>query len=289
MDIRALEAFVAVAEEQSFSAGADRVFMTQSAVSKDIKKLEAELGVTLFDRSSRRIRLTAAGELLLPRAKALLEQYRGILHAVRGEAPLRIAMLPVADSYGFPQLLAEFSSRNPGAALRLEEKQNAAIMQLLEEDRIDGGFCRILGPFRPEPHMVLFRRERLVLLVPDEGQPDAQVELSHYRNRRFIFLERDTGLWDASMALCLEAGFTPDICYTGSSRRNIARLVQEGTGVALLAQSVAEECRQEGLRLLQLTHSAESSLVFACTRRSGRLEQMSRLMAYLKNSRGIAP
>lgn len=284
MDIRCLEAFVAVAEENGFSAGAERLYMAQSVVSKAIKKLETELDVRLFDRSCRQIRLTVAGELLLPRAKALLTQYHSMIQAVRGEEPLQIAMLPVADSYGFPQLLGAYSAHNPGTVLKLEERQNAVIMQLLAEGRIDGAFYRILGPYRPESGAVLFRRERLVLLVRDEGQPDTEVSLSQYRNHRFIFLEKSTGLWDSSMSLCLDAGFHPDICYTGSARGNIARLVLEGAGVALLAESVADECCREGLRLLHLSRSSESCLVFQCAEQSGKWEEMKKLVAFLKDN-----
>lgn len=284
MDIRCLESFVAVAEAQGFSAGAERLYMAQSAVSKDVKKLETELGIQLFDRSCRQIRLTAAGELLLPKAKVLLAQYHGILQTIREEKPLRIAMLPVADSYGFPQLLSAFSLKNADTVLRLEEKQNAEIMKMLEEDRVDGAFCRMFEPYRPKPHSVLFRREQLVLLVRDEGQPEQEADLYEYRNHRFIFLERNTGFWDSSMSLCMDAGFIPDVCYIGSSLGNIARLVQEGAGVALLAESVAAKCREEGLRTLSLTRTVESCLVFTCTERSRKFEEMKKLLSFLKES-----
>lgn len=282
MDIRCLESFVAVAEARSFSAAAERLYMTQSAVSKDIKKLETELDIPLFDRGHRQVKLTPSGELLLPKAKLLLTQYQSILQIVRKERPLRIAMLPVADSYGFPQLLSAYSTENPGTVLRLEEHQNAVIIQMKEEDRVDGIFFRIFEPYRPEPHKVLLRRDRLVLLVHDEGQQDTDVSLADYRDHRFIFLERNTGFWESSMSLCLDAGFSPDICYIGSSRANIVRLVQEGAGIALLAESVAAECKQDGLRLLYLTQTVESCLVFACTERGKKLEGMKKLVAYLK-------
>ena len=88
------------------------------------------------------------------------------------------------------------------------------------------------------------------------------------------------------MALCQEAGFRPDVCYTGSARGNITRLVREGTGVALLAEGVAVQCLQEGVRMLHLNRSAESHLVFLCSRKGSALPGMMRLMSFL---RGNAP
>lgn len=284
MDIRSLEAFTAVAEEQSFSSGADRLYISQSAASKYIRHLETELGVCLFDRTHRQIRLTPAGERMLSQAKALLSQYRSLLASVREETALHIAMLPVADSYGFAQLLADFSAGMPGQPLRLEERQNLSILRLLEENQLDGAFCRVLPPYPESRDCVLFRREELVLLVADEGQAESRVDLSRYRDRRFLFLEKSTGLWEASMALCQEAGFRPDVCYTGSARGNITRLVREGTGVALLAEGVAVQCLQEGVRMLHLNRSTESHLVFLCSRKGRALPGMMRLMSFLRDN-----
>lgn len=190
MDIRSLEAFTAVAEALSFSSGADRLYISQSAASKYVRHLETELGVCLFDRTHRQIRLTPAGERMLPQAKALLSQYRSLLESVREETVLHIAMLPVADSYGFAQLLADFSAGMPGQPLRLEERQNLPILRLLEENQLDGAFCRVLPPYPESRDCVLFRREELVLLVTDEGQAESRVDLSRYRDRRFLFLEK---------------------------------------------------------------------------------------------------
>lgn len=284
MDIRSLEVFTAVAEELSFSSGADRLYISQSATSKHIRHLETELGICLFDRTRRQIRLTPAGEHMLPQAKALLSQYRRMLESLREETALHIAMLPVADSYGFAQLLADFSAGMPGQPLRLEERQNLPILHLLEENQLDGAFCRVLPPYPESRDCVLFRREELVLLVTDEGQAESRVDLSRYRDRRFLFLEKSTGLWEASMALCQEAGFRPDVCYTGSARGNITRLVREGTGVALLAEGVAVQCLQEGVRMLHLNRSVESHLVFLCSRKGRALPGMMRLMSFLRDS-----
>lgn len=282
MDIRCLEAFAAVAEELSFSSGADRLYISQSAVSKYIQRLEAELGVCLFDRSRRQIRLTPTGEQLLPQVKVLLSQYRHMLESLQENTTLRIAMLPVADSYGFAQLLADFSAQEPGQSFQLEERQNLSMLSLLEKDQLDGAFCRILPPYPKSRNCILFRREQLVLLVADENQQEDCVELSRYRDRRFLFLEQSTGLWEPSMNLCLEAGFRPDICYTGSARENITRLVRENAGVALLAEGVAAQCLQEGIRMLHLKHSVESHLVFVCSRNGSTLPGMAKLMAFLK-------
>lgn len=173
MDIRSLEAFTAVAEELSFSSGADRLYISQSAASKYIRHLETELGVCLFDRTHRQIRLTPAGERMLPQAKALLSQYRSLLESVREETALHIAMLPSPTATALPSCWRIFPPGMPGQPLRLEERQNLPILRLLEENQLDGAFCRVLPPYPESRDCVLFRREELVLLVADEGQAES--------------------------------------------------------------------------------------------------------------------
>ena len=284
MDLRCLEAFVSVAKTGSFSIAAERLYVSQSAVSKDVKKLEKELDLCLFDRSHRQVKLTASGERVLAHAIKLLEQYQCILRMASEGRVIRIAVLPVADSYGFPQVLSAYSKLNSTVSFRLEEQQNAAIMRMLQEGRVDAAFCRIFEAYDPAPNSVLIKRDRLVLLVRDEGQAESIVDLFQYRDQPFVFLDRSTGFWDASISLCCEAGFKPNICYVGSSRGNIVRLVQNGAGVALLAESVAAECAQQGLRMLYLSRTVESNLVFLCTEESGRMEEMRKLIAFLRNS-----
>lgn len=284
MDIRYWETFVAVAEAGSFSAGADALFLSQSVASKDIQRLEKELNIPLFDRSRRRITLTPAGARLLHQAKALLHQYRVLMDTLREETPLRIGMLPVADLYGFPQMLTRYAARNPGSPLLLSEGQNSRIRAQLAEGALDGAFCRMLSANPQEDSLLILKREPLVLLTAGREGTTLSSRLADYRRCRFCFLEQSTGLYEASMALCRDAGFTPDICYVGSSQRNIARMVREGTAVALLAQGVAVQCVEPGITMVPLSPSAESSLVFLWNPAVSHRLEVAGLLAFLKEA-----
>lgn len=282
MDIRWLEAFEAVADELNFSAGANRLYISQSVASKYILRLEEELGVCLFDRSRRQISLTPTGEELLPQVKILLSQYRYMLKSLQEKMILHIAVPPVADSYGITQLLVECSSVISECTLQIEEQQNLTILSMLEKNQLDGAFCRIFPPYSNTQNCIPFHREQMVLLVADNGQQSNVVKLADYKDRRFLFLDHSTGLWETSMNLCLESGFVPDICYTGSNRDNITRLVLENAGVALLAEGVARQCLQPGIIMLNLEHSAESQLVFISSKNGAELPEMMRFMVFLK-------
>jgi len=267
MELNWVEAFVAVAETGSFSLAADRLFLTQSVVSKQVQKLERSLGLPLFDRGHRRVSLTAAGQRLLPEATALLEQHRRMLRAVGPQGVLRLVLLPVADCYGLPRRLAEFAAQNPAVQVQVEEQTNTAAHEMLQADRCDGAFYRVApGQVLPEKHLLLARDE-LVLLVR-AGHPLAQEQrmpLAAFAQENFLLLGSGTGLQSASLELCRRAGFAPRVGYTGSSGRNIARMVQDGVGVAMLAEQVARDLLTRQLQLVRLQPTCESLLIFAAS------------------------
>lgn len=282
MDIRCWETFVAVANAGSFSAGADALFLSQSVASKDILRLEKELDIRLFDRSRRQITLTPAGARLLPQAKVLLNQYRTMLDTLKAESPLRIGMLPVADQYGFPQMLARYTAQYSDHTLRLTEGQNMRIRSMLSERELDGAFCRLLPPYPREENYIYLQRDPLVLLIATQGIGVPSSDLREYRHCRFCFLEQSTGLYEASMNLCRDAGFVPDICYVGSSQSNIIRMVREHQAVALLAQGVAAQYVSSELTMVPMSSSAESILVFAWNPESSQRAGMAELISVLR-------
>lgn len=166
MDLEWVQAFLAVADTGSFSAAADALFLSQPVISKQVQKLEHQLGVRLFDRAHRRAELTDAGRRAYPPAQALARQYQLLEQAVHPDGSLRLALLPVADCYGFPQMLADFSAAYPRTRLMVEEGENTAMPALIQSGRCDGAFFRVPdGPVMPED--VILCKDELVLLVPE--------------------------------------------------------------------------------------------------------------------------
>lgn len=268
MELAWVDAFLAVADTGSFSLAGEALFVSQSVVSKQVQKLEKTLGVTLFDRGRRGAALTAAGRRLYPEAQALVAQHRRFLQAACPGGTLRLALLPVADQYGLPRLLAGFAAAHPEIRLELEEMTNTAAHEALQADRCDAAFYRV-APGQPMPaRHIHLATDELVLLVP-AGMPlpdGDRLALNAFSRETFLLLGSGTGLRAASLALCRQAGFEPKVGYSGSSGRNIARMVRDGAGVALLAHRVAQDLLDGQLRLVRLTPTSESRLVFAPSR-----------------------
>ena len=125
MNNQNLKAFITVAECNSFSAAADRLYLTQSAISKRIAQLEEQIGKRLFDRIARQVSLTEAGLALLPRAQRILTEYESALQAINdlsGEASgiLRLAISHHLGLHRLPPILKQFAQQFPNVSLDIE-------------------------------------------------------------------------------------------------------------------------------------------------------------------------
>src|ERR1700744_5326870 len=148
MELRHLKAFVAVADELHFSRAADRLQMAQSPLSQRIRTLEAELGVRLFERTNRRVRLTAAGEAILREARTTLRAAQATQRAAGrardGETGvLRLGFVARAAFLRLPELLRSPGAGAPAVEVELRRLNSSDQLDALEEDRIDVGIARV--------------------------------------------------------------------------------------------------------------------------------------------------
>src|SRR5215471_3790909 len=170
MELRHLRYFVAVAEELHFGRAAARVHIAQPALSRQIRSLEDEMKLRLFERDRRRVSLTAAGVVFLDEVKGLMEQLERAVEsarrAARGErGTLRIAYVPAVAYAGLPEIVRAFRQRVPDVEVRLQETHPARQIEALLAGRIDVGFAR--GPIQ-EPSLIVetVMEEPLVAALP---------------------------------------------------------------------------------------------------------------------------
>jgi DNA-binding transcriptional LysR family regulator len=216
LDLRRLRYFLAVAEELSFSRAADRLYMAQQPLSAAIQKLEAELGVQLFDRSSRRVALTPAGEALIPKARAAVaaaeEAYTTVRNVAMGIAGvLRVGVSHAAHPTAMA-ILGELSARHPEIELQIRQDAAGPLVTDLREHRIDV----LVGasvPAAPRLSRQLVRLDEAFLVVHPRSTHATRepVRLEDLSNETFV-ISRDVvaaGYNEAVLGFCQEAGFTP--------------------------------------------------------------------------------
>ena len=196
MELRLLRYFVVVAEELSFNRAAQRLHMTQPPLSNQIKQLEEELGVLLFTRTSRGVRMTEAGEALLEEARRFFVQLQQATRVVQrvghGEVGrLTLGFVPSASNEVLPPILRTFRHRFPDVELFLREMRPDRVVQRLHDKQIDVGFL-YLPLDDASLNIECVSREPLVLALP-ESHPLAarpRVELQALAEEPFILPAR---------------------------------------------------------------------------------------------------
>jgi DNA-binding transcriptional LysR family regulator len=252
MQLRQLEYFVVVAEELNFSRAAERLNMSQPPLSAQIKALENEIGVALFERSTRKVRLTEAGEHLRASSSRLLGQLEENIKQARkvgsGEiGQLRMGFVPWAITELLPPILHMFRGEFPCVKLMLHElRPEQQVRELLSGVLDCGIFYLPLGDEPPfgEPGLtsVAVSQEPLVAALPS-NHPLAnhrRLPVSALAREPFIMVSghRGSGLRDAIREQCRLGGLVPEVIQEATLVQSVAGLVASGFGVALLPASV---------------------------------------------------
>ncbi|SHG38469.1 DNA-binding transcriptional regulator, LysR family [Kaistia soli DSM 19436] len=248
MDLRQLEHFVAVAEDQHFTRAAQRLNIVQSGLSASIRALEAQLGTVLFRRSTRRVDLTTAGAVFLTHAKRVLATAREARQAladveglVRGSLSIGLVQSP-APFIDLPDLLARFHAAHPSIEIHLCQAGSEHMTAKLRDGRVDLAFV----PFFGEPLEGMAARIvacEAMVLVAAEGHPLARrrnLRISDLAGATFVDFQADWStrrLVDAAFA---EAGVARRIAFEVNDLATLLELVARGLGIALMPQAIAE-------------------------------------------------
>lgn len=230
-----------LAETQNFLEAADKLFISQSALSRHLKALEEELGVPLFDRTTRKVSLNRFGQLFLPYAKAIsrtrYEYTTAFGNALRSEhGSVRIGSIPVMAQYGITDIFVKFQRENANFSLDIVEADSNQLVRMLRSNQCDFAFLRESDDREDEFNKILFTTDSLAALVPqDHPLAKANVlRLDQLKNEPLMLLARDTSMYALCIQECRRAGFEPQVVFTGHRAENIIDLVVKGMGIALL-------------------------------------------------------
>lgn len=255
--LKHLTAFVAVAQETSFTHAAHRLFQTQSSITGLIRQLEDALGTPLFTRTSRHVALTPIGQEFLPRVMRLLADFDGAIEDVvrygtveRGR--IAIAAAPSAITELIAPASADFVQHHPGIRLYLRDDNSGRIQRLVAAQEVDFG---LTSHWADAPSLIFdsLMQDQFGVLYhanDDSLEPDARgfIQWSSLANRKLVGVVDDTGIMAllrgrADLPIAAAAPF-----YEASSTTSQAALVEAGLGVALLPALAAQRLRRPSLK-----------------------------------------
>lgn len=259
MNLRQIRYFVAVAQTENFRRASQLLHVAQPALSRQISALEEELGVELFLRLPRGVRLSNAGQVMLQRCQALLESLDGMVEEVRGvgrglAGHLKLGFIEVAAlSEIMPASMRSFRDRVPDVQLELLSMASLTQIEEIRARRLDGGF--LYNPPKGDPDVVSIRLERhpVYLAVPNVS-PLAQlssVRLPALQQERFIWFHRSASpqYHDQLAEAIRVAGVHYNVIHHSESEAVMLALVRMGLGIAFVNARQARR-RPDGVTLL---------------------------------------
>ena len=248
MELRHLRYFLAVAEELNFTRAARRLNIAQPPLTQQIKALEAELGVMLFDRSTYRIELTAAGKLFAAEVARILNDVQDAVLLTQRAARGVVGQMRVGftESASFnpvvPATFRTFRALCPGVEIALEEHQSIELIEALREGRVDAAFVRPPVNTGQGLTMDLLVAEEMVVALPGthELANRPALDLRDLSNETFILYPRSVrpGLADAVIAACEQVGFTPRVEQFAPQLSSTVNWVAAGLGVSIVPKSM---------------------------------------------------
>ncbi|CRM03386.1 MULTISPECIES: LysR family transcriptional regulator [Pseudomonas] len=280
---RQLRYFVEIADSGSFSTAAERLFVAQSALSRQIKALETQLQTPLFERTARQPRLTAAGEAFYPRARNLLSELLKASELATQVGNGQLGTLRLSHSSTVPmsgrllQGISTWLARCPEVSMNIVKLSSEAQLEEIAEGRLEIGLLRLPVLRQREGVSVLpLYSEQVLLAVPSNhplSHTDKPIELGQLKDEAFISIPHPQrgGLSYLSAELCMRAGFFPKAARVMSRKTTQLQLIQAGFGIALLPESM-QDIAPANVRFLPLADpDCLSTVALACQQAPGPL------------------
>lgn len=259
MEIQQLYYYMELCKQKNFTEAGYACNMTQGALSKQIRKLENELGITLIRRNTRKFELSKEGEIFLSYAKKMTGTYEEMLKNVQKNQEIKIGCMPVLAPYHFARLVADFRKEYPDIKLVIDERIASDIQgnsdrydflilreNMMEDQKkfrfsplYDDKLCAVLYEKHP-----LYGRDRL--------------QLKELKDDVFIFPERGSGSYEVFYKSCEKAGFEPKIAFEFPQANTIMSFVSEGVGVTITFSTVYREAKCAGVKMIPLEDELHS-------------------------------
>ncbi|MBL8338300.1 MAG: LysR family transcriptional regulator [Rhodoferax sp.] len=269
---RLVDAFIALEETRRFSLAAERCNISAPAFSQMITRLETQVGVRLFDRDTRKVTLTAEGEVFAQGARRIAAEMRATLAEVQGRVGLssgrvQIAAPPSLSSWWLPRRMARFRADHPGIALRLADVVSDRCLDMLRSGEVDIGINAQSGNPLEFDAVRLFQEGSWVVCPSDDALAgQSHVTLRQLRHRKFIQTARSGSVYQYLRHLVEHADFE-DTGLEVTHLSTLGGLVRAGFGVSIVPEHAVGICLQKGVTAVPLQAEGTTRSIYLIRRR----------------------
>jgi LysR family transcriptional activator of glutamate synthase operon len=272
LEINKLRAFVNLAQTLNFSKTAENLYTSQSAISKQIKSLERELGHNLFRRTNKNVEISAFGKSILTDATAIVELNKRVVNLAKNfdvekSNQITLGVIPSFSNNDIFRKVIDYQTLHPTVKVIIHEDETCNLLNLLDEGKIDVAYTRSLDPTGLNYDQVIVTREEFVACL-NKKHPLAtahRINLHQLKDEKFIMLSQQSLLYQPVVDLCHAVGFEPQVSFTSERVSSIFQMVKENQGVAIMMQP--DRPRQD-IVTCPLVPTRASYLLFAKSRQS---------------------
>ena len=286
MQLKSFQYFIAIAENATLSAAADSVLVSQPALSQQIRKIEEEVGATLFRREGHSMELTPAGEVFLQCARRILQSYEAMKREVQvldqaAQDTVRMGISPFYSQHYLPMMLPRFLEQYPEFKVDILEDISVNLEKKLLAGELD--FCAL--PLYPKNDLLEYEtiyQENILLAIPRNHPLNAHypadvqssggfphIDLSLLKNEAFIGLKKIQKFSHIGLRLCEEAGFVPNTVCETLNWETVHMLVASGLGVGFIPEILTEAITDPDIRPCYYQVSSNVYRAYAIAQRPG--------------------
>lgn len=239
MNLRDLQYLVSLAEHKHFGKAARASFATQPTLSMQIKKLETELGVTLVERTNRKVLITPLGKKIVAMAANVLKGAREIESIARAardplSGDFKVGAFPTLAPYLLPRIIPGLKRTFPGLKFILLEEKTEILIQQLKAGEIDAAFLALPVKEEPLEHSFLFSEEFYLAVSKSHGWPTQKVRRSQLKGKELLLLAEGHCLRDQALEFCTRIGASEYLDFRASSLETLRQMVAADVGITLI-------------------------------------------------------
>ncbi|MDB4867491.1 MAG: LysR family transcriptional regulator [Cohnella sp.] len=247
MEFRQLQYAIQIAAERNFSRAAEKLHIAQPSLSQQLSKLEKELGVLLFKRSTNSVEMTHAGSVFVSKAQAIIDMTEQLRKEMEDMADLRkgrlvVGSLQITGSHVLPNVLPAFRAAYPEIEIVLIEETTKRLEELTASGETDVSLLSLPLQEPALDYQPIIEEEICLAVPPDHplaSLTKKAVPLGSLRQEPFILLKKGQGFRAIAHKLCLEAGFEPNVVFESGNIDTVQALVAAGMGIAFVPRMIA--------------------------------------------------
>ena len=296
MDIDYFREFAVLAETGNYLVAADKLYLTQSTLTRHIQAFEKDLGAPVFDRSTRKISLNEYGQIMLPYAQKIMQLQQEYNTAIYNQSRLehdnlQVGTIPMMEPYGITDVLVEFRKENPGISIDIVESDSNELLKMLENRKCDFAFMREFDSSCGTMQRLPFSKDIMVALIPEKHPlaKEREISISRLKDVPLLLLSKDTLMYSLCISECKKAGFDPVVTFTSHHASNLLDLVRKGTGVAMLTEKPILKYDLSGISVVDIRPAIETSIDLVYPASDHKMSQIaSQFLKFIQTQRELS-